>query len=109
MEGIAVEYFPTYIDTGINEGKYDLHSYVSDDNEKYACDSHAHMVYLLKIFLESGIFVSGMSTVWEDTDGCAKKYICALAIYLMTVLSYSYGIITDRAINSPGYGKNVVD
>ena len=27
----------------------------------------------------------------------------------MTVLSSSYGIITDRAINVPGHGKNFVD
>ena len=46
-----------------------------------------------------------MSKVWKDTDGCAKQYRCDLAIYLMSVLSYSYGIITDRAINSPGHRK----
>ena len=45
----------------------------------------------------------------EDTDGCAKQYRCALDIYLMNVLSYSYGIIMDRAINAPGHGNNVVD
>ena len=27
----------------------------------------------------------------------------------MAVLSYSYGIIMDIAINAPGHGKNVVD
>ena len=53
--------------------------------------------------------MSGMSTVWEDTDGCAKKYSRDLAIYWMAVLSSSYGIILDRAINSPGHGNNVVD
>ena len=37
---------------------------------------------------ESGRLVSIMSTVWEDTDDCANKYRCALAIYLITVLSY---------------------
>ena len=52
--------------------------------------------------------MSGISTVWEDTDGCAKKYKCALAIYLMTVLSSSYGITMDRTINAPVHGKNVV-
>ena len=53
--------------------------------------------------------MSVMSTVWEDTDGRAKQYMCALAIYLMTVLSSSYVIIIDSAINSPVSGKNVVD
>ena len=51
----------------------------------------------------------GMSTLWEDNDGCAKQYLCALAIYLMTVFSYSYGIIMDRAINAPDHGNNVVN
>ena len=36
-----------------------------------------------------------------------KQYICALEIYLMTFLSYSSGIIMDRAINAPGHGNNV--
>ena len=44
-EGIAVEYFPTSVDNVNNEEKYELHSYIRDDNEKYACDSHAHMIY----------------------------------------------------------------
>ena len=52
--------------------------------------------------------MSGMSTVWEDTGGFEKQYRCALAIYLMTVLSSSYGIIMNRAINAPGNGKNAV-
>ena len=45
----------------------------------------------------------------ENTDGCSKKYKCALDIYLMTVLSSSYEIIMDCAINVPGHEKNVVD
>ena len=50
-----------------------------------------------------------MSTAWEDTNGCANQYRCALNIYLMNVLSSSYGIIMDHAMNSSGHGKNVVD
>ena len=43
------------------------------------------MFHLKKIF-DSVVLVCGMSRVWEDTDGFAKKYSCALAIYLITVL-----------------------
>ena len=53
--------------------------------------------------------MSGMSTVREDTYGCAKQYRRALAIYLMTFLSYPYGIIMVCAINAPGHRKKVVD
>ena len=52
MEGSAVEYFPTSVDIGNNEEKYEFHSYISDENEQDACDSHYHMVHLLKTFLE---------------------------------------------------------
>ena len=47
MEGIDDEYFPTSVDIGNNEEKYEFHSYISDDNEKDACDSHSHMFHLL--------------------------------------------------------------
>ena len=50
-----------------------------------------------------------MTTVWGDTDGCEKQYMCALYIYLMTVLSYLYGIVMDCEINAPGNEKNVFD
>ena len=109
MEVIAVEYIPTSIDTRKNEENSEFHSYISNDNEKDVCNSHAHMVHLLKTSLESGRLVSGMSTVWEGTDGGSKQYRCAFVLYLMTVLSYSYGIILDQAIDAPGHGKNVVD
>ena len=52
-----------------------------------------HMIHMLirftylKLF-DPGILLSGMSTVWEDTNGCAKQYRCALDIYLINLLSY---------------------
>ena len=70
-----------------------------------------HMIHMLIWFiylkkkLESGILVSGMSTVWEDIDGGTNQYKRALPIYLMTVLSSSYGIIMDHAVNAPVHGK----
>ena len=84
-----------------------MNSYISDDNEQYACDSYANIIHILKS-LESTISVSSISTVWEETNGCAKQYRCNLAIHLMTVLLSSYGIIMDSSIHLPGNGNNVV-
>ena len=50
-----------------------------------------------------------MSTLWEDTDDCAKQYMRAVTIYLMTVLSYSYGIVLDCTLNAPVHENNAVD
>ena len=49
-----------------------------------------------------------MSTVWKDTNGYDKKYRCASYVYI-TMLSYSYSIIMDRAMNSYCHENNVVD
>ena len=64
-------------------------------------------VYFIQIILESGLLVSGMPTVLEDTGGCAKQYRCALDIYLFNVLPTLYGIIMDHAINAPGHRNNI--
>ena len=44
-----------------------------------------------------------------QTDGCAKQYRCSMAYYLMSYLSKSYQIVIDRAVDTPGHGKYVVD
>ena len=49
-----------------------------------------------------------MSTVWGNNYGCAKQYMCALDICLMNVLSSSYVIIIDCAMNSPGHVNDIV-
>ena len=47
MEVVAVEYFPNSVDPGSNE-KSEFHSYISGDNEQYACDLHAHIFHIFK-------------------------------------------------------------
>ena len=47
--------------------------------------------------------------MWDQTDGCAKQYRCSIAYYLMSCLSTSYQIVLDRAVDTPGHGKDVVD
>ena len=47
--------------------------------------------------------------MWDQTDGCAKQYRCSIAYYLMYFLSKSYQIFLDRAFDTPGHGKDVVD
>ena len=72
---------------------------LSYDTEQDTRGSHAHIVHLFNKFSELWLLVSGLSTVWEDTYGCAKQYRCYLDIYLMAVLSSVYGILIYLAIN----------
>ena len=50
-----------------------------------------------------------MRTISENTDGCAEQYIFASDLYLLSVVSQCYSIITDRGICAPEHGKEVVD
>ena len=48
-------------------------------------------------------------TIWDQTDVCTKNYRCPIAYYLKSYLSTSYQIVIDRAVDTPGHGKDVVD
>ena len=48
-------------------------------------------------------------TMWDQTDECANQYMCPIAYYLMYYLSKSHQIFLDRAVDTPGHGKYVVD
>ena len=50
-----------------------------------------------------------MSKILENTDGCAKQYICDYALYLLSVMSQCYSIIIDWGISAPWHGKYVVE
>ena len=106
MERFDVEYSQNSLNPGINKKNQ------NSINVLLLKTNNMHVIYMLirfiysKIF-ESGLLVSAMSRVREDIDGCAKQYMRDLNLYLMTVLSYSYGIIMDLVINAPGHWKNV--
>ena len=53
--------------------------------------------------------MSVLSTIWENTDGCAEQYRCATALYIMSVFSQRHSIIFDQYISATGHGKEVVD
>ena len=48
-------------------------------------------------------------TMWYQTDGCAKQYMCYIDYSLMSFLSKSYQIVLDMVVDTPGHGKYIVD
>ena len=51
MEFIELDYCATTNMRRENVPKSEFHPYISDENEKYDCNSHAHMVYLFNKFI----------------------------------------------------------
>ena len=47
-------------------------------------------------------------TIWENKDGCNKKYRCATELYSLDMLSYAYIIVNYCGVGAPVHGKYVV-
>lgn len=117
MEGCSVKQFdPGSLElfeaglTALEEltTRMEFHSHFSDDSKQNAASTHVNMDVLIKLLLQGGTFKRG-SWMFDDTDGCAKQYRCALALYLLSMLAAIHGVVIDRAIGAPGHGKDLVD
>ena len=86
-----------------------FHSFLSDDSKQDAATATAHSKRLISFLKEKQVLTTSLSTIWENTDGCAEQYRCASALYLMSVMSQTYSIIIDRGISATGHWKEVVD
>ena len=85
-----------------------FHSFLSDEKKQYAANNNEHSKHLISFLKEKKVMKKSLSKIWENTDGCAKKYRCASALYLMSVMPQCYSIIIDRGIGEPVHGKYVV-
>ena len=52
--------------------------------------------------------MTNKSNIWENKYGCAYQYICATALYLLSMLYHPYNILSDHGDGAPGHGKDVV-
>ena len=111
IEGIALEHFSAAPQADINSSTLSrprhaaFHYFVSDDSKQDAVTTTAHRKRLMSLLKNKKVLKTSLSTIWENTDGCAEQYRCDSALYLMSVMSQTYPIIIDRGISAPGHGK----
>ena len=111
IEVIALEYFSAVPKTDINSTKQSrqrhavFHSFLSDDRKQDADTTNAHRKRFISLIKDKKILTKTLSTIWENSDGCAKPYRCASELYLMSVMSQCHSIIIDRGISASGHGK----
>jgi len=105
IEGYTVHY-PNFMDG--SSLVFDFHSFLSDDKTQMAKTVHWHMDQVISTLMEKHILVPG-GRLLSGTDGCAKQYRCANAVYFLSVLATKYNIVVDRSISCSGHGKNEVD
>ena len=86
-----------------------FHSFLSDDIKQDTATTTAHIKHYISFLKEKKIMTTSLITIWENTDCCDEQYVCASALYLISVMLQCYSIIIDRVIIAPGHGKEVVD
>ena len=82
--------------------------FLSENIKQDAATTTAHSKQLISLLKDKQLLTTSLSTVWENTDGCAEQYICASALYPMSVMSQDFSIISYRGISAPGNGQEVV-
>ena len=120
MEGCCLDHFikPVHVSNFYdNGGGYvhqsietvrEFHLHISDSNLQNDATATAHFYILLARMFEKKQIIRG-GTMWDQKDGYEKQYRCSIAYYMMYFLSKSYQIVLDRAVDTPGHGKYVVD
>ena len=83
--------------------------FLSDYSKQDDATTTAHSKRLVVLLKEQKLLTSALSTIWENTDGCAEQYRCASALYLMSVFSQCQSIIIDWGVSATGHRKAVAD
>ena len=120
MEGYGVTVFDQSKILQIENGSLDVeqlhehvqreyHSFFSEDSKQDAVTTHSNMTNLFNQLVRRGTIKRTKSICRDSTDGCAKQYRCATALYMLSVLALHFGIVIDRAIGAPGHGKSEID
>ena len=71
-----------------------------DYGKQDAANTTEHSKRLIE--LKKKELTSTLSTIWENNYGCAENYICASALYVISILYQCFSIIIYRGISAPG-------
>ena len=86
IEGIVLEHFRAAPQADINSSTLSrprhavFHSFLSDDSKQDAATTTAHSKILISLINNKKVLTTSLSTIWENTDGCAEQYRCASAL-----------------------------
>jgi hypothetical protein len=77
--------------------------------KQHARTTHQNMDVMFNYLKENNHLIAEKSVVYDHTDGCSSQYRSALALYLLTILSSTFGVPIDRLFHASSHGKNEVD
>ena len=108
---IKISYIDYFYDKGggfvnqYNDAVREFHLHLSYSKLQNADTTTAHLYTLLARTFEGKQMMMG-GTMWDQTYGCARQYRCSIAYYLLSLISKSYQIVIDIAVDTPGHGRD---
>ena len=79
IEVISLEHFSATPQADINSSTLSrprhavFHSFLSDDSKQDAATTTAHSKRLISLLKNKQVLTTSLSTIWENTDGCADN------------------------------------
>ena len=73
-------------------------SLISENSNQDTATTYMHISSFLTEILDQRMIKQESTTMWEETDECAKQYMCATAMYLLLLISVRFNIVIDRAV-----------
>ena len=110
IEGFSPRFFPNTNNMEVNQTKTatQFHSHFSDGLRENAATAHVHMLVLDQFLIgKQNVLIEG-GTIFNHIDGCAKQYLCATALYLISIFCAKKCFCVDREIGAPINGKYLV-
>ena len=86
----------------------DFQSHFSYDSDHNVATKFANMKGFIHWMYDNNLFIKYV-IIYDTTYGCRKKYRCANAMWLLSVLGFTYRVIIDIWINDTGNGKRKID
>ena len=74
---------------------------MSDDSMQDASTTISHRKRNIGLLKKHNTMSNTLITIWENTDGCTEKYICATALYLISMFPHAFHVIIDHIISAP--------
>ena len=95
IEVSIFEYHDKYHSGVSNDGKLkmDFHSHFLDESDQNADTTCEHMKIFIHWMYED--FFINYGIIYDTTDGCSKQYRCSNALWLLSVLEFTYRVIID--------------
>ena len=107
MEGVALDHSNKLKPSTIPMAQF--HYSLSDESDQDSSTTATHLCIVIQFILANKTIYPYFTTIWDHTNGCANRYRCETAIYLLSCLALEFSIILDRAAAAPEHGKYVVD